>query len=78
MLNDCVSQVFCLMFISLCCRLSSATWPPGVRDLAECYLTDPVQINVGSLDLAVCCGCFASSTLSQFTDISLLFRLFIV
>ncbi|XP_062506674.1 probable ATP-dependent RNA helicase DDX43 [Corticium candelabrum] len=32
--------------------MTSATWPPGVRDLAECYLTDPVQINVGSLDLA--------------------------
>jgi ATP-dependent RNA helicase DDX43 len=30
----------------------SATWPPGVRDLAKSYLTDPVHVNVGSLDLA--------------------------
>jgi ATP-dependent RNA helicase DDX43 len=32
--------------------MTSATWPPGVRDLAKSYLTDPVHVNVGSLDLA--------------------------
>ena len=33
--------------------MTSATWPPGVRRLGQSYLTDPFQVNVGSLDLAV-------------------------
>lgn len=31
----------------------SATWPEGVRRLADAYLSDPFQVFVGSLDLAV-------------------------
>lgn len=32
----------------------SATWPEGVRRLARRYMTDPMQVFVGSLDLAAC------------------------
>ena len=32
---------------------NSATWPPGVRRLAESYMKDPFQVNVGTLDLRV-------------------------
>lgn len=32
--------------------MTSATWPMGVRRLADSYMVDPVQIYVGSLDLA--------------------------
>lgn len=32
--------------------MTSATWPAGVRRLAETYMKDPIQVNVGSLDLA--------------------------
>ncbi|XP_060535000.1 probable ATP-dependent RNA helicase DDX43 [Cylas formicarius] len=32
--------------------MTSATWPPGVRRLAQSYMHDPIQIYVGSLDLA--------------------------
>ncbi|XP_059051770.1 probable ATP-dependent RNA helicase DDX43 [Achroia grisella] len=32
--------------------MTSATWPPGVRRLAQSYMKDPIQVNVGSLDLA--------------------------
>lgn len=32
--------------------MTSATWPPGVRRLAEKYMINPVQVCVGSLDLA--------------------------
>lgn len=31
----------------------SATWPEGVRRLGSSYLKDPIQVFVGSLDLAV-------------------------
>ena len=31
--------------------MTSATWPEGVRRLAIKYLTKPVQLYVGSLDL---------------------------
>eukprot|EP00105_Crassostrea_gigas_P010018 XP_011425160.1 PREDICTED: probable ATP-dependent RNA helicase DDX43 [Crassostrea gigas] len=34
--------------------MTSATWPPGVRRLGESYLKDPIQVFVGSLDLATC------------------------
>lgn len=32
--------------------MMSATWPPGVRKLARNYMSNPVQIYVGTLDLA--------------------------
>lgn len=32
--------------------MMSATWPPGVRKLASDFMKDPIQIFVGSLDLA--------------------------
>lgn len=32
--------------------MTSATWPLGVRRLAQSYMEDPVQVYVGSLDLA--------------------------
>lgn len=32
--------------------MTSATWPDGVRRLASSYMKDPVQVNVGSLNLA--------------------------
>ncbi|XP_065843388.1 probable ATP-dependent RNA helicase DDX43 [Oscarella lobularis] len=32
--------------------MTSATWPPEVRRMTDMYLTDPVQVNVGSLNLA--------------------------
>jgi superfamily II DNA/RNA helicase len=31
---------------------SSATWPEGVRRLAQSYMVNPIQVFVGSLDLA--------------------------
>lgn len=30
----------------------SATWPQGVRRLAQSYMKNPIQVCVGSLDLA--------------------------
>ena len=33
--------------------MCSATWPPDVQQLAERYMTDPIQVYVGSLDLTV-------------------------
>lgn len=32
--------------------MTSATWPPGVRRLAQSYMKDPIQVYIGSLDLA--------------------------
>lgn len=32
--------------------MTSATWPPGVRNLAQSYMSNPIQVCVGSLDLA--------------------------
>lgn len=32
--------------------MTSATWPPGVRRLAEKYMINPIQVCIGSLDLA--------------------------
>lgn len=32
--------------------MTSATWPPGVRRLAQSYMHNPVQVYVGTLDLA--------------------------
>ncbi|XP_058465646.1 probable ATP-dependent RNA helicase DDX43 [Malaya genurostris] len=32
--------------------MTSATWPPGVRRLAQSYMSNPIQVYVGTLDLA--------------------------
>ncbi|XP_043065891.1 probable ATP-dependent RNA helicase DDX43 [Drosophila bipectinata] len=32
--------------------MTSATWPPGVRRLSQSYMKNPIQLCVGSLDLA--------------------------
>lgn len=32
--------------------MTSATWPASVRRLASSYMVDPIQVYVGSLDLA--------------------------
>lgn len=40
------------MYIIVIFVLNSATWPPGVRRLAQSYMKDPLQVYVGSLDLA--------------------------
>ncbi|KAF7379818.1 hypothetical protein HZH68_016766 [Vespula germanica] len=32
--------------------MTSATWPPGVRRLARSYMQNPIQVFIGSLDLA--------------------------
>lgn len=32
--------------------MTSATWPAGVRRLAQRYMANPIQICVGTLDLA--------------------------
>lgn len=32
--------------------MTSATWPSGVRRLAQRYMRNPVQVCIGSLDLA--------------------------
>lgn len=32
--------------------MTSATWPQGVRRLAEKYMRNPIQVCVGTLDLA--------------------------
>ncbi|KAJ8033397.1 putative ATP-dependent RNA helicase DDX43 [Holothuria leucospilota] len=34
--------------------MTSATWPPGVRRLAEKYMRNPMFVNIGSLDLSAC------------------------
>lgn len=43
--------------------MTSATWPPGVRRLAQSYMTNPIQVCVGSLDLA------ATHTVKQIIEI---------
>lgn len=43
--------------------MTSATWPPGVRRLAQSYMSNPVQICVGTLDLA------ATHTVKQLIEI---------
>lgn len=34
--------------------MTSATWPEGVRRLAQSYMKDPIQVFIGTLDLAAC------------------------
>ncbi|XP_067618674.1 probable ATP-dependent RNA helicase DDX43 [Eurosta solidaginis] len=43
--------------------MTSATWPPGVRRLAQSYMSNPIQVCVGSLDLA------ATHTVKQVIEI---------
>ncbi|XP_073817416.1 probable ATP-dependent RNA helicase DDX43 [Musca autumnalis] len=43
--------------------MTSATWPAGVRRLAESYMNNPIQVCVGSLDLA------ATHTVTQLIEI---------
>lgn len=43
--------------------MTSATWPPGVRRLASSYMKNPIQVYVGSLDLA------ATHTVTQIVEI---------
>lgn len=43
--------------------MTSATWPPGVRRLASSYMKNPIQVYVGSLDLA------ATHTVTQIIEI---------
>jgi len=50
----------------------SATWPEDVRRIAARYMRNPIQIYVGTLDLAVCLW---SNRLIEFT---VLFRLYTV
>lgn len=41
----------------------SATWPKEVRQLASDYLTDFIQVNIGSLDLS------ASHNITQIVEV---------
>ena len=41
------------MFLKRFRECFSATWPEQVRRLAESYMKNPMQVFVGSLDLAV-------------------------
>jgi len=41
----------------------SATWPPEVKNLAEEFLDDYIQVNVGSLNLS------ANHNISQVVDV---------
>ncbi|KAM7360860.1 putative ATP-dependent RNA helicase DDX43 [Cochliomyia hominivorax] len=43
--------------------MTSATWPAGVRRLAQSYMSNPIQVCVGSLDLA------ATHTVQQIIEI---------
>ncbi|XP_052870220.1 probable ATP-dependent RNA helicase DDX43 [Anopheles cruzii] len=43
--------------------MTSATWPDGVRRLAQSYMHDPIQVYIGSLDLA------ATHTVTQLIEI---------
>ncbi|XP_063921665.1 probable ATP-dependent RNA helicase DDX43 [Zophobas morio] len=43
--------------------MTSATWPMGVRRLAQSYMVDPIQVYVGTLDLA------ATHTVTQIIEI---------
>ena len=49
----CVCMCVCVWYMFVFCPCS-ATWPPGVRRLADQYLTQqPFQVTVGCLDLRV-------------------------
>lgn len=43
---------FCGIIIIIAKYISSATWPPNVQRLAERYMNNPIQVYIGSLDLA--------------------------
>jgi superfamily II DNA/RNA helicase len=42
-------QISLMIMIVLC---YSATWPEGVRRLAQSYMKNPIQVFIGTLDLA--------------------------
>lgn len=48
----------------------SATWPPDVRRLAQSYMKNPFQVNVGSLDLQVSHLCYCTSNHHIVTGLS--------
>ena len=41
------------VYIIIIISYLSATWPAGVRRLAESYMKEPFQVTVGTLDLRV-------------------------
>uniref|UniRef100_A0A182W338 RNA helicase n=1 Tax=Anopheles minimus TaxID=112268 RepID=A0A182W338_9DIPT len=43
--------------------MTSATWPDGVRRLAQSYMSDPIQVYIGTLDLA------ATHTVTQLVEV---------
>uniref|UniRef100_A0AAG5CTK2 RNA helicase n=1 Tax=Anopheles atroparvus TaxID=41427 RepID=A0AAG5CTK2_ANOAO len=43
--------------------MTSATWPDGVRRLAQSYMHDPIQVYIGTLDLA------ATHTVTQLVEV---------
>uniref|UniRef100_A0A182MJI6 RNA helicase n=1 Tax=Anopheles culicifacies TaxID=139723 RepID=A0A182MJI6_9DIPT len=43
--------------------MTSATWPDGVRRLAQSYMNDPIQVYIGTLDLA------ATHTVMQLVEV---------
>lgn len=43
--------------------MTSATWPAGVRHLAQSYMNNPIQVCVGTLDLT------ATHTVKQIIEI---------
>ncbi|KFB52376.1 AGAP004351-PA-like protein [Anopheles sinensis] len=43
--------------------MTSATWPDGVRRLAQSYMSDPIQVYIGTLDLA------ATHTVTQLIEV---------
>lgn len=43
--------------------MTSATWPDGIKELAKSYMDNPVQVHIGSLNLA------AVHTVTQIVDI---------
>lgn len=45
--------------------MTSATWPSGVRRLAQRYMSNPIQVCVGTLDLA---AVHSVSQIIQFMD----------
>ncbi|XP_035903044.1 probable ATP-dependent RNA helicase DDX43 [Anopheles stephensi] len=43
--------------------MTSATWPDGVRRLAQSYMNDPIQVYIGTLDLS------ATHTVTQLVEV---------
>ena len=43
----------------------SATWPSAVQRMANSYLSDPIKVFVGTLDLAVSLSLYFQGNMSQ-------------